>query len=55
VVEKTIRIRIFTSGSFEKLVAKIQKQFLLKHGFEPCSADICESIAKAVEEKKLFG
>lgn len=52
--KKTRQIRILTDGKFDKLVEKITNQFKGKHGFSPSQDQICESIARAVEDTKLF-
>jgi hypothetical protein len=54
-MQRTIRIRILTEGMFVKLVDKITKQYKLRHGFDATTDQVCEDIALAVEEKKLFG
>lgn len=53
-VKKTIQIRILTEGTFEKLMKEISNQFEEKHGFFPSSDQICEAIARAVEDARLF-
>jgi len=47
-------IRITTDGKFQKLMNLIKDQFEKKHGFSPRHKDICEVIAGAVMDAKLF-
>ena len=53
--QKTHQVRILTEGLFDSLMEKIRNQFIDKHGFKPVDKEICEVIAKAVVEEKLFG
>lgn len=53
-VKKTKQIRILTDGEFRKLMIEISKQFEEKHGFGPSDDQVCESIARAVLDHKLF-
>lgn len=52
--KNTKQIRILTGGIFDKLMMKIIDQFKKKHGFDPSSDQVCESIGRAVEDSKLF-
>ena len=54
VKENTKQVRIFCDGQFQKLVELIKSQFEKKHGFVPSSKELCEVIAKAVMDAKLF-
>lgn len=47
---KTIRI----GEKFSELLKLIEEQFLEKHGFIPSQKDLCEVIARAVMDAKLF-
>lgn len=47
-------VRIISEGLFDRLMEKIIGQFENKHGFVPAQKEICEAIAKAVLENKLF-
>lgn len=51
----TKHIRIMNKGLFDKLREKIKGQFFKKHGLNLADKDLCETIAKAVEDNKLFG
>jgi len=53
-VKSTKQVRILKDGLFDKLMQKILDQFKTKHGFNPSHDQVCESIATAVEQKKLF-
>jgi len=53
--QRTIRIRVLTEGNFKKLVDKIIKQYKVKHGFDVTTDQVCEDIALAIEEKRIFG
>jgi len=53
--KQTKQIRILSGGLFHKLMEKIENQFKLKHSFVPTQDQLCESIAAAIEERKLFG
>lgn len=53
-IMNTKQVRIIYGGLFDNLMKKIIAQFNNKHGFEPPSKDICEAMAKAIIEKKLF-
>lgn len=50
----TKQIRMLIGGTFEKLMKKIKDQFEKKHGFEPSSDQVLESIGRAVEDARLF-
>lgn len=52
--KNTKQIRVLTEGKFEKLMDKISEQFKIKHGFFPSSDQICEAVARAVEDAKIF-
>ena len=52
--KSTKQIRVLTEGKFEKLMVKISDQFKIKHGFYPTSDQICEAVARAVEDTKMF-
>jgi hypothetical protein len=53
-MQRTERIRVLTEGAFMKLINKITKQYLDRHGMDVTTDQVCEDIAFAVEEKKLF-
>lgn len=53
-VKNTLQIRIKTDGIFHKLIKLVEEQFLKKHGFAPTQKDLCEVIARAVMDAKLF-
>ncbi|MBA7493904.1 hypothetical protein ES702_04469 [subsurface metagenome] len=53
--QKTYQVRVLTEGLFAGLMKKIKDQFINKHGFKPEDKEVCESIAKAVIDHKLFG
>lgn len=53
-VKRTIQVRILTEGLFNKLMDKISGQFEKKHKFIPSADQICEAIASAIEDAKLF-
>jgi hypothetical protein len=52
--KRTRQLRIITEGEFDKLVKKVASQFKEKHGFDLSMDQICETIAKAVIDEKLF-
>jgi len=52
--KQTKQVRILKDGLFHKLIQKIEGQFRKKHAFVPSVDQICEAIASAVEEKRLF-
>ncbi|GAI03270.1 unnamed protein product [marine sediment metagenome] len=52
--QKTYQVRVLTEGLFDGLIKKIRNQFINKHGFKPKDKEICEVIAKAVIDEKLF-
>ena len=53
-VKNRLQIGIINGGNFHKLIELIENQFKKKHDFIPPRKDICEVIAKAVIESKLF-
>ena len=53
--KQTHQIRILKEGVFHKLVEKVREQFKGKHGFDPTTEQVCESIGKAVVDHKIFG
>ena len=53
-VKSTKQIRVLTEGKFEKLMEKVSDQFKIKHGFFPSSDQICEALARAIEDAKIF-
>lgn len=52
--KNTQQIRIINGGNFYNLIKLIRDQFVKKHGFEPSTKDLCEVIARAVMDAKLF-
>ena len=53
-VKSTKQVRILKDGLFDRLMQKITKQFIEKHGFTPSNDQVCEAVATAIEQKKLF-
>lgn len=52
--QKTYQIRILTKGLMVGLIKKIRDQFINKHGFTPKDQEVCEAIAKAIIDNRLF-
>lgn len=50
----TKQIRVLSDGKFQELIELVSDQFQNKHGFTPCVKEICEVIARAVMDNKLF-
>ena len=53
-VKNTLQIRIINEGKFHELIKLVEQQFLDKHGFSPTQKDLCEVIARAVIDARLF-
>ena len=52
--KNTFQIRIITEGKFDKLLELLRNQFKKKHSFTPGDKELCEVIAKGVEDAKVF-
>lgn len=52
--QKTFQVRVLTGGLMDGLIKKIRDQFINKHGFKIIDKEICEAIAKACIDEKLF-
>jgi len=50
----TKQIRILNNGKFIKLMDIIHKKFKEKHGIELKSREVCETIAKAIEDNNII-
>jgi len=53
-IKNTLQIRVINGGKFHELIKLIEDQFQQKHGFSPTQKDLCEVIARAVMDAKLF-
>jgi len=51
--KNTKQVRIISNGKFIKYMNMIKNSFLKKHGIILSEKDICETIAKALEDSKI--